>query len=51
MKKQLFGTRFGTAGTVIALNSIPYRIVGIMADKEQNSDYSGLDEKKVFLPV
>jgi putative ABC transport system permease protein len=50
VKKQLFGTRFGTAGTVIALNSIPYRIVGVMADKEQNSDYSGLDEKKVFLP-
>lgn len=50
VKKQLFGTRFGTTGTVIALNSIPYRIVGVMADKEQNSDYSGLDEKKVFLP-
>jgi putative ABC transport system permease protein len=50
VKKQLFGTRYGTAGNVIELNSIPYRIVGIMADKEQNSDYSGLDEKKVFLP-
>jgi putative ABC transport system permease protein len=50
VKKQLFGTRFGTAGTVIALDSIPYRIVGIMAAKDQNSDYSGLDEKKVFLP-
>ena len=50
VKKQLFGTRYGTAGTVIALNSIPYRIVGVMADKEQNSDYSGLDEKKIFVP-
>ena len=50
VKKQLFGTRPGTVGTEIALNSIPYRIVGVMASKEQNSDYSGLDEKKVFLP-
>lgn len=50
VKKQLFGTRFGTVGTVIALNSIPYRIVGVMADKEQNSDYSGLDEKKILVP-
>jgi len=50
VKKQLFGSRYGTAGTVIALNSIPYRIVGVMADKEQNSDYSGLDEKKIFVP-
>jgi putative ABC transport system permease protein len=37
-------------GTQISLNSIPYRIVGLLADKDQNSDYSGLDEKKVFLP-
>jgi putative ABC transport system permease protein len=50
VRKQLFGTRYGAAGTVIALNSIPYRIVGVMADKEQNSDYSGLDEKKIFIP-
>jgi putative ABC transport system permease protein len=50
VKKQLFGTRYGTVGTEIALNSIPYRIIGVMADKEQNSNYSGLDEKKVFLP-
>jgi len=50
VKKQLFGTRYGTAGSVIAINSLPYRIVGVMADKEQNSDYSGLDEKKIFVP-
>jgi len=50
VKKQLFGSRFGTTGTVIALNSIPYRIVGVMADKQQDSNYSGLDVKKIFLP-
>jgi putative ABC transport system permease protein len=50
VKKQLFGTRWGTAGTVIALNSLPYRIAGVMAEKEQNSDYSGLDEKRIYIP-
>ena len=50
VKKQLFGTRYGTAGTQILLNSIPYRVIGVMADKTQDSSYSGLDEKKVFLP-
>jgi putative ABC transport system permease protein len=50
VKKQLFGTRPAVVGAVIALNSLPYRIVGLLADKDQNSDYSGLDEKKVFLP-
>jgi len=50
VKKQLFGTRPAVVGTVIALNSLPYRIVGLLADKEQNSSYSGLDEKKIWLP-
>lgn len=50
VKKQLFGTRPTVVGTVIALNSLPYRIVGLLADKDQNSSYSGIDEKKVFLP-
>ena len=50
VKKQLFATRPGTAGTQIALNSIPYRIVGVMADKQQDNSYSGLDEKKIWIP-
>jgi putative ABC transport system permease protein len=50
VKKQLFGTRPDTAGAAIAINSLPYRIVGIMADKNQNSSYSGMDEKKIWLP-
>ena len=50
VKKQLFGTRPDVAGATIAINSLPYRIVGVMADKDQNSSYSGLDEKKIWLP-
>ncbi|HXE62096.1 MAG TPA: ABC transporter permease [Bryobacteraceae bacterium] len=50
VKKQLFGTRPAVVGTVIALNSIPYRVLGLLASKDQNSSYSGIDEKKVFLP-
>lgn len=48
--KQLFGARTDVVGREVAINSIPYRIIGVMADKEQNSSYSGLDEKKVWLP-
>jgi putative ABC transport system permease protein len=50
VNKQLFGTRPGVNGSQIAINGIPYRIVGIMADKNQNDSYSGLDEKKIWLP-
>jgi len=50
VKKQLFATRPGTVGSQIALKGIPYRIIGVLADKDQNDSYSGLDEKKIFLP-
>jgi putative ABC transport system permease protein len=50
VKKQLFGGRTDAVGSEVAINSIPYRIVGVMADKNQDSSYSGLDEKKVWLP-
>lgn len=50
VKKQLFGTRTDVAGRQIALNDLPYTVLGVMSDKEQDSSYSGPDEKKIFLP-
>ena len=50
VKKQLFGNRNDVVGRQIAINSLPYQIVGLMADKNQDSSYSGLDEKKIWLP-
>jgi putative ABC transport system permease protein len=50
VKKQLFGNRLNVRGTVISINSLPYRVIGILANKDQNSSYSGMDEKKIFLP-
>jgi len=50
VKKQLFGTRTGVNSSLIAINGLPYRIIGIMSDKQQDSSYSGLDEKKIWLP-
>ena len=50
VRKQLFGNRNDIVGRRISINSLPYLVVGVMADKEQNSSYSGLDEKKIWLP-
>jgi len=50
VKKQLFGTRPNVVGATLAIKSLPYRIIGVMADKNQNSSYSGMDEKKIWLP-
>jgi putative ABC transport system permease protein len=48
-KKQLFGSRAGV-GETIGLNGIPYVVVGVMREKDQNSSYDGFDVRKVFIP-
>jgi putative ABC transport system permease protein len=50
VKKQLFGDRPDIVGREVAINSIPYQVIGVMENKEQNSSYSGLDEKRIWLP-
>ncbi len=51
VKKQLFGGRTDIVGREVAGQlHFPIGLIGVMADKEQNSSYSGLDEKKVWLP-
>lgn len=50
VKKQLFADR-NPIGEQITLNGFPYRVVGVMEHKDQNSDYDGRDINKVFVPV
>jgi len=50
VRKQLFGARPGVLGSQVALNGLPYRIIGLMPQKNQNSSYNGLDDDKIFIP-
>lgn len=50
VKKQLFADR-NPINEKITLNGFPYRVVGVMEHKDQNSDYDGRDINKVFVPV
>ena len=50
MRKQLFGQRTAVLGSEIALNGLPFRIIGLMPAKSQNSSYNGLDSDKIYLP-
>jgi putative ABC transport system permease protein len=50
VKVQLFGSRQDIVGQHIAINSLPFEIIGLLADKNQNSSYSGQDESKIFIP-
>ncbi len=46
---QLFGTREGL-GETVELNGVPYTVVGRIRKKNQDSNYSGPDNDKVFVP-
>jgi putative ABC transport system permease protein len=48
-KKQLFAER-DAIGQVVELNGVPYTVIGVMKTKDQNSDYNGVDIRKIFIP-
>lgn len=48
-KKQLFAER-EAVGQVVELNGVPYTVIGVMKTKDQNSDYNGVDIRKIFIP-
>jgi len=48
-KKQLFASR-PALGETIMLNGIPYTVIGVMREKQQNSSYDGFDVRKIFIP-
>ena len=50
VREQLFGKRTNVFGQQIAINSLPFRVVGLLADKNQNSSYGSPDENKIFIP-
>jgi putative ABC transport system permease protein len=47
--EQLFGKRTVT-GETITLNGLPYTVVGKIRKKNQDSNYSGPDNNKIFVP-
>jgi putative ABC transport system permease protein len=49
MAEQLFGKR-NILDETIALNGTPYRVVGKIRKKNQDSNYSGPDNNKIFVP-
>ena len=50
VKEQLFGKRTLVVGQRISIKGLPYQIVGLLQDKNQNSSYSGFDDQKIFVP-
>jgi putative ABC transport system permease protein len=46
---QLFGGRY-PLGEVLTLDGVPFTVVGKLRKKDQDSNYSGPDNSKIFLP-
>ncbi len=49
MSEQLFGDR-RIVGEPLILNGLPYRVVGKIRKKEQDSSYAGRDDNAIFVP-
>jgi putative ABC transport system permease protein len=47
--QQLFGTR-ESIGETVQINGLPYTVIGKIRKKDQDSNYSGPDNDKVFVP-
>jgi putative ABC transport system permease protein len=47
--EQLFGRR-DSIGQTVSLNGLPFTVIGKIRKKEQDSNYSGPDNDKVFIP-
>ncbi|MBL8231945.1 MAG: ABC transporter permease [Bryobacterales bacterium] len=50
VRKQLFGDRTEVLGAELRLNGLPFRVVGLMPSKTQNSSYNGMDSEKIYIP-
>ncbi len=50
LRDQLFGEGGDAIGKVIMLNSVPFKVVGVMIQKTQNSAYMGRDRGSAFIP-
>jgi putative ABC transport system permease protein len=48
-KKQLFADR-PSLGEMVSISGFPYKVIGVMQAKEQDSSYDGRDISKVFIP-
>ncbi len=50
VKEELFGDE-PAVGRTVALNSIPFQVVGVLIEKTQNSSYGDRDEFAAFIPA
>ncbi len=51
VRKQLFEKQKDVLGRQLRLNGYSYTVIGLMAEKDQNSSYDGWDNEKILVPI
>jgi len=49
IRDNLFGEGINPVGEHVSIKGVPFLVVGVMKDKQQNSSYSGRDRHKMFV--
>jgi len=49
VRRDLFGDGFNPVGKYIIIRGVPFLVVGVMKEKDQNSSYRGRDKRKIFI--
>lgn len=51
IKSQLFGDDEDAVGQLVYVGEVPFRVIGVMQPKTQNSSYSARDQDRIFIPA
>jgi putative ABC transport system permease protein len=51
LRDEVFGEGVDAVGKPLLLNGVPFRVIGVMKPKQQNSSYSGRDKDKAIIPA
>jgi putative ABC transport system permease protein len=51
LKDEVFGPDIDAIGRPLLLDGVPFTVVGVMKQKQQNSSYSGRDKDKAIMPI
>lgn len=51
LRDEVFGEGVDPVGKPLVLDGVPFTVVGVMKEKQQNSSYSGRDKDKAIIPL
>ncbi|NIR68072.1 MAG: FtsX-like permease family protein [candidate division Zixibacteria bacterium] len=50
LKEQIFGEEIDPVGEMIQISGVPFRVIGVLKAKQQDSSYNSRDSRKIVIP-